>query len=29
MVAAKSFRVERMLNNIGDLQIQTNIPFLK
>jgi hypothetical protein len=29
MVATKFLWVERMLNNIGDLQIQTNMPFLK
>ena len=29
MVAAKFLWVERMLNNIGDLQLQTSAPFLK
>jgi hypothetical protein len=29
MVAAKFLWTERMLNNIGDLQLQTNAPFLK
>ena len=29
MVAGKFIWIERMLNNLGDLQIQTELPFLK
>ena len=29
MVAAKFIWIERMINNLGDLQIQTELPLLK